>query len=355
MRFKVRVPATEYIMAANLAPVSLSEPNESWRPMTDTVQCRRAVEHGAYGAGSESSKHGIVHEAALVNGASVDDVAAQSCDLCFGFSPPLAKFVRALRRPMFELQFYFSVIVERKPVFQLSSVVGRKAVFRSPRTQFGEHVKKAPPGGVSAFGVAVLLISTPKRKEPVEGFLGRQGRIQGRGDGAWMVGDQVVRQVIVIVQFNFGEHFKADQLGGAGKVAKLHRCYEYESPFGRDAEWIAPQFKRCIVTSECRLKSAEFVTESLSLAAATSTAGPRGLRRSTAYTARTGLFMPLALDSRQLHSGREVTPGSVPAPLTTTGIPKCSSVAARDAHNALEMILGNHDRCDGNHNFQPVL
>ena len=34
MPLMASVPATEYIMAVNLAPVSLSEPNESWRPMT---------------------------------------------------------------------------------------------------------------------------------------------------------------------------------------------------------------------------------------------------------------------------------------------------------------------------------
>ena len=43
MRFKARVPATEYIMAVNLAPVSLSEPNESWRPMTALLSARSAA------------------------------------------------------------------------------------------------------------------------------------------------------------------------------------------------------------------------------------------------------------------------------------------------------------------------
>ena len=42
MPFMASVPATEYIMAVNLAPVSLSEPNESCRPMTALLRASSA-------------------------------------------------------------------------------------------------------------------------------------------------------------------------------------------------------------------------------------------------------------------------------------------------------------------------
>ena len=84
----------------------------------EPIRCGRVVEHGAHVAGGETDEHGVINKTSFVNGASVDDVAVQSRDLSFGFSPPLAKSIQVLGRPMFELQLYFGVIVERKPVLQ---------------------------------------------------------------------------------------------------------------------------------------------------------------------------------------------------------------------------------------------
>ena len=101
-----------------------------------------------------------------------------------------------------------------------------------------------------------------------------------------MFGDQVIRQVIVVFQFNLGKNLETDQPGGAGKVGDGNGSYEDEGTFRRDPEWIPSQFKCRIATSESGLKSVEFLAESLSLAAATGTAGPREPSRSTGYPAR---------------------------------------------------------------------
>ena len=89
----------------------------------ETVRCGRVVEHGTHVAGGEADKHGVVNKAPFVDGASVDNAATQSRDLCFGFSTPLTQLVLIARRPMLQFEADFGLIVKGKPVLELNAVV----------------------------------------------------------------------------------------------------------------------------------------------------------------------------------------------------------------------------------------
>ena len=83
-----------------------------------------------------------------------------------------------------------------------------------------------------------------------------------------MLGDQVIRQVIVFFQFNLGKDLQTNQPGGAGKVADRNGGDKDESTLGGNAKRIAPQFMSSIISSESGVESLEFVAKSLTLAAA---------------------------------------------------------------------------------------
>ena len=55
-----------------------------------------------------------------------------------------------------------------------------------------------------------------------------------------MFGDQVIRQLIVVFQFDLGQNLETDQPGGASKVGDGNSGYEDEGTFRRDPEWIPP-------------------------------------------------------------------------------------------------------------------
>ena len=90
----------------------------------------------------------------------------QSNDPGFCFQPPLAKFLFVSYGPMFEFKAYFGLIIKRKSVFKLGAVVSRKAVFRTPGTQFGKQIEQVPPGRVVARSIIPALVFAPKTKQP---------------------------------------------------------------------------------------------------------------------------------------------------------------------------------------------
>lgn len=243
-----------------------------------TVRCVWVVQHVAYGTGREANEHGIVNETSRVYRAAVDDAAAEKADPFFGFSAPSAQLVQVFRWPMLKLQPDLSLIIKRKPVLKLFAATRSQAILRPPRTQFGEQVEQTPPGSVSFLSGTIRLISAPESKEPLEGVLGRHGRVKSRGHVARIFGDQVIWQFVCVTQFDFGENFKTDQTGRAREIADRHRGYEDESTLRRDAIRITPKLKSRVITSKRSIESFEFLAESFSLP---TPPGPLGARESS--------------------------------------------------------------------------